>query len=321
MYNVDIDVTDVEDDGLHMFRDTYEKKIHPAPISLEPTNDTTDSMDVLMEKIYNRTKKWVEWIVTRKKRTKGASAQATPEKGSSPGPSSSSVLVQPMPQILKPVGGGDQPPEKDKEIDKTCQDGSVPVTKPEVETEKKKSEEGKLALVLVPLVQTQMIPASQAIPLPQMIPVPQILAFAATSTQMVPTPVISPVQVTPMPVSSIMQPAITQIVGAPLPSVSTVPVLVVGGSSSSSSEASESDEEEETSEGGKQIVSALVDTKNPFSSLKMSTPVKKKMFSVDTIKKADNILSTESWLESTLTKKRKRIEGATPAKDTLLSAL
>jgi hypothetical protein len=118
-----------------------------------------------------------------------------------------------------------------------------------------------------------------------------------------------------------MQPVITQVTSTPPQSIPTAQVVTVGESSSSSSESSESDAEEETSQDGKQIVSTLVDKKNPFTSLKVCTPMKMKMFNVDTIKKADSILSTESWLESALTKKRKRIEGSTPTKDTLSSAL
>jgi hypothetical protein len=98
-------------------------------------------------------------------------------------------------------------------------------------------------------------------------------------------------------------------------------VVDVIGSSSSSLESPESNDEKKASESWKQVVVASTDMKNPFSTTKVVTPLKKTMFSVDTIKKADSVLNIESWLENTLNKKRKRTEEGTPSKDTLSSAL
>jgi len=41
------------------------------------------------------------------------------------------------------MGGGDQPPDKNIPLEKTCKDGSIPIIGIEVEDEKKKVEEKK----------------------------------------------------------------------------------------------------------------------------------------------------------------------------------
>ena len=47
------------------------------------------------------------------------------------------------------AGGGDQPPDKNIPLDKTCQDGLTTMTRLEVEVKKKKIEEPKDTQVLV----------------------------------------------------------------------------------------------------------------------------------------------------------------------------
>ena len=60
------------------------------------------------------------------------------------------------------------------------------------------------------------------------------------------------------------------------------------------------------------------DPTNPFSTTTVEvTPVKKKMFSIESLGAASKVISIESWLEDTLERKRKRKrrdEGA-PTKD------
>jgi hypothetical protein len=90
-------------------------------------------------------------------------------------------------------------------------------------------------------------------------------------------------------------------------------------STDSDEEAKKAFEEKKKSESAKMVSPVQ---KNPFSSsAKALTPVRKNMFSVDTLKKEDKVLSTESWLENTLDRKRKRIEDGTPGKDTLSLAI
>lgn len=219
MYKVDINVDDVEDDYLHLFSETYETKICPTAISSELVIDAIEDLEEQMAKIYKRIKKWVEWIVTQKKRTKGASAQSTPDKGTSQIISASVTSVPPMPKgPTQPLGGGDQPPKKDKEIEKDCQDGSVQVMKLEVEVEKMKSEEEKQVPVMV--VVTQVLP---------------MLTTTVTPIHPIPTPTVTPVQTAPVP------PPVTNI---PLPIITSMQIVDVDDGSSSESESMEFDEEE-----------------------------------------------------------------------------
>ena len=51
------------------------------------------------------------------------------------------------------------------------------------------------------------------------------------------------------------------------------------------------------------------------------TQVKKKMFTIESLGTASKIISTESWLEDTLEKKRKRKDQSTPAKDIVSQAV
>ena len=72
-------------------------------------------------------------------------------------------------------------------------------------------------------------------------------------------------------------------------------------------------EVEKSKEALKLIPQAL---KNPFASpTVVATPAKRKMFSVESLGIASKVISTESWLEDTLERKRKRNEENTLAKD------
>lgn len=127
-----------------MFSSTYLAKIRPTPISSKPFEDGTENLDILMAKIIKRTGKWIEWTRARRKRTSSAFVQPTPEATTSStlGGTSSSTPSRAQ-NSLPPTSGGDQSPEKNITLNKTCPDGSVPVTKVEVETEKKKAEDPK----------------------------------------------------------------------------------------------------------------------------------------------------------------------------------
>ena len=64
------------------------------------------------------------------------------------------------------------------------------------------------------------------------------------------------------------------------------------------------------------------DPKNPFSATTVAvTPVKKKMFSIESLGTASKVISTKSWLEDTLEKKRKRKDDSVPAKDIVSQAV
>ena len=60
---------------------------------------------------------------------------------------------------------------------------------------------------------------------------------------------------------------------------------------------------------GSKIISPL--SQNPFSLAKTFTLAKKKMFSVDVLGTIGKVLGTNSWLESILEQKRKRVEDST----------
>ena len=62
--------------------------------------------------------------------------------------------------------------------------------------------------------------------------------------------------------------------------------------------------------------------KNPFSLMeRAATLVKKKMFNIDSLGIASKVIGTDSWLEDTLEKKRKRKDEGAPNKDTLSLAV
>ena len=60
-YGVNLDVEGIEDDGQHMYKNTYLTKIRNVLISSKPIVDVEEDLDTLMEKIIKRTGKWVEW--------------------------------------------------------------------------------------------------------------------------------------------------------------------------------------------------------------------------------------------------------------------
>ena len=47
------------------------------------------------------------------------------------------------------------------------------------------------------------------------------------------------------------------------------------------------------------------------------TPAKKKMFNIESLGTTSKVIGTNSWLEDTLGRKRKRRDEGTPAKDTV----
>ena len=51
------------------------------------------------------------------------------------------------------------------------------------------------------------------------------------------------------------------------------------------------------------------------------TPVKKKMFTIESLGTASKVISIESWLKDTLEKKRKRKDESVPAKDIVSQAV
>ena len=62
--------------------------------------------------------------------------------------------------------------------------------------------------------------------------------------------------------------------------------------------------------------------KNPFAPpTAKATPAKRKMFSVESLATASKVISTESWLEDTLERKRRRKEENTPTKDAVSLAV
>ena len=62
--------------------------------------------------------------------------------------------------------------------------------------------------------------------------------------------------------------------------------------------------------------------KNPFAPpTAKATPAKRKMFSVESLGTASKVISTESWLEDTLERKRRRKEENTPTKDAVSLAV
>jgi hypothetical protein len=79
MYNNNIDVSDLADDGLYMHPSAYDQ-IKVLPISSSPPiGPVIDSLELLMRSIIKRTDKWMEWTRARRKRTidTGSSRGAT----------------------------------------------------------------------------------------------------------------------------------------------------------------------------------------------------------------------------------------------------
>jgi hypothetical protein len=103
-------------------------------------------------------------------------------------------------------------------------------------------------------------------------------------------------------------------------------VVEIGDEDSSSSESTEFDKgaEEAQEEGEVPSSSRLLfqDPKNPFSvGTVAETPMKKKMFIIELLGVASKVIGTESWLEDTLERKRKRKDESVPAKDIVSQAV
>jgi hypothetical protein len=105
-----------------------------------------------------------------------------------------------------------------------------------------------------------------------------------------------------------------------------VQIVDLGDGESSSSESSESDgaakdtKEAEKSQSSPKLVPQA--PKNPFApSTVAATPVKRKMFSIDSLGMASQVINMKSWLEDTLERKKRRKDESTPAKDTISLAV
>ena len=57
MYKVNTVVDGVEDDGQNMYRNTYLTKLRNTPISSKPFKDAIEDLDIMMARIYKRTRK------------------------------------------------------------------------------------------------------------------------------------------------------------------------------------------------------------------------------------------------------------------------
>lgn len=95
--------------------------------------------------------------------------------------------------------------------------------------------------------------------------------------------------------------------------------MEIGDENSSTSESTEFDEavkeikEEEKAPSTSRLL--LQDPKNPFSpTTVVMTPVKKKIFNIDSLRKTSKVNCIESWLEDTLERKKKRKGESVPAK-------
>lgn len=63
-YKIKLDVEGLEDDGKHMYSNSYLNKLRGTPISSEPYEDAKEDLDIMMVQIIKRTGKWVEWTTT-----------------------------------------------------------------------------------------------------------------------------------------------------------------------------------------------------------------------------------------------------------------
>lgn len=138
------------------------------------------------------------------------------------------------------------------------------------------------------------------------------------------TPVLSP-HVTQVPSphqspSTPMNVTLLQAGGSP------VQIVDLGDGESSSRESSESDgvakktTEAKQSQGSPKLAPQA--PKNPFAtSTVVATAPKKKMFSIDSLGVASQVISTKSWLEDTLERKRRRKDESTLVKDAISLAI
>ena len=84
-----------------------------------------ENLDLLMANIIKRTRKWVEWT-SKRSRSRGIPTQTSSSAAASSSSQGATTSVMPSTAQgpTQPVGGGDQPPEKNIPLDKTCHDGS-----------------------------------------------------------------------------------------------------------------------------------------------------------------------------------------------------
>lgn len=105
-----------------------------------------------------------------------------------------------------------------------------------------------------------------------------------------------------------------------MPPGSPIQVVEIRDGDTSSSESIESEKAEEGTQEEEKAPSLsrllFQDPKYPFSSGTMvKTPVKKKMFSIESQGAASKVIGTNSWLEDTLERKRKRKDESVPSRD------
>jgi hypothetical protein len=107
---------------------------------------------------------------------------------------------------------------------------------------------------------------------------------------------------------------------------SPIQVVEIGDEDSSSSEVTKSDkdakeaQEEEKAPSSSRLL--FQDPKNPFSAGTVAkTPMKKKMFSIESLGAASKVIGIESRLEDTLERKRKRKDESVPSKDVVSQAV
>ena len=96
-----------------------------------------EDLDMLMAKIIKRTRKWVEWT-SKKSRSRGMPTQTSSlaEASSSSQGATAYVMPSTTQGPTQPAGGGDQPPERNILLDKTCHDGSQPIIGTQIEEKK-----------------------------------------------------------------------------------------------------------------------------------------------------------------------------------------
>ena len=167
MYDINLDVEGLEDDGQNMYSNTYLTKLRNTPISSEPYVDIEEDLDVMMARIIKRTIKCVEWTMkkgrSKRKTTQASPATATPTSSQSATPSVATTTTQGPAQFAT---GGDQTPEKNILIAPTFQGSSLPVIGTQVEAEKGTEEPKDGATTRVSPSHATLPPSPHATPIP-----------------------------------------------------------------------------------------------------------------------------------------------------------
>lgn len=79
LFNVNINVEDIIDDGEHMCIDTYQDQIKPYLVSSEPIQgQAIEDLETLTVKVIKRTNKWVQWMLGSRKRSRKHTPQQAP---------------------------------------------------------------------------------------------------------------------------------------------------------------------------------------------------------------------------------------------------